>query len=78
MAQPGEKSPWSPLAELSSIGIAMVLATVTGLVGGYYADQWLGTTPWLLLVGLGFGIAAGFVMFFRSVNRANRELDGPK
>ena len=69
MAQPGEKSAWSALAELSSVGFAMVLATVIGLAGGYYLDQWLGTKPWLLLVGLGFGIAA---------NRANRELDGPK
>jgi ATP synthase protein I len=76
MAQSGEKSAWSGLAELSSVGFAMVIATVIGLVGGYYLDQWLGTKPWLLLLGLGFGIAAGFVMLFRSVNRANRELDG--
>jgi ATP synthase protein I len=76
MAQSGEKSAWSGLAELSSVGFAMVIATVIGLVGGYYLDRWLGTKPWLLLLGLGFGIAAGFVMLFRSVNRANRELDG--
>jgi ATP synthase protein I len=76
MAQSGEKSAWSGLAELSSVGFAMVIATVIGLVGGYYLDQWLGTKPWLLLLGLGFGIAAGFVMLFRSVNGANRELDG--
>jgi ATP synthase protein I len=75
MAPPGEKSAWNALAELSSIGFAMVLATVIGLVGGYYADRWLGTQPWLLLVGLGFGIAAGFVIFFRSVKKAERELD---
>jgi ATP synthase protein I len=56
----------------------MVLATVIGLAGGYYLDQWLGTKPWLLLLGLGFGIAAGFVIFFRSVNRAERELDDSK
>jgi ATP synthase protein I len=78
MAQPGEKSAWSALAELSSVGFAMVLATVIGLIGGYYLDHWLGTKPWLLLLGLGFGIAAGFVIFFRSVKRANRELDGSK
>jgi ATP synthase protein I len=75
MAPPGEKSAWSALAELSSVGFAMVLATVIGLAGGYYLDQWLGTKPWLLLLGLGFGIAAGFVIFFRSVNKAERELD---
>jgi len=78
MAPPGKKSPWTALAELSSIGFAMVLATVIGLVGGYYADKWLGTKPWLLLIGLGFGIVAGFVIFFRSVNRAERELDDSK
>ena len=75
MAQPGEKSAWSALAELSSVGFAMVSATVIGLAGGYFLDQWLGTKPWLLLLGLGFGIAAGFVIFFRSVNKAERELD---
>jgi ATP synthase protein I len=75
MAQPGDKSAWSALAELSSVGIAMVLATVIGFAGGYFLDHWLGTDPWLMLVGLGFGIAAGFVIFFRSVSRANRELD---
>jgi ATP synthase protein I len=78
MAQPGEKSAWSALAELSSVGFAMVLATVIGLAGGYFLDRLLGTKPWLLLIGLGFGIAAGFVIFFRSVNRANRELDDSK
>ena len=74
MAPPGEKSAWNALAELSSIGFAMVLATMLGFAGGYYADQWLGTA-WLKLVGLGFGIAAGFVIFFRSVKKAGRELD---
>lgn len=75
MAPPGEKGAWKALGELSSIGITLVLATVIGLVGGYYADRWLGTKPWLTLLGLGFGIAAGFVNLFRSVKRAERELD---
>lgn len=75
MAPPGEKSTWKALGELSSIGMALVLATVIGLVAGFYADRWLGTKPWLTLVGLGLGIAAGFVNLFRSVSRAERELD---
>jgi ATP synthase protein I len=75
MAPPGEKSTWKALGELSSIGMTLVVATVLGLVAGYYADRWLGTTPWLLLLGLGLGIAAGFVNLFRSVRRAERELD---
>ena len=75
MAPSGEKDAWKALAELSTIGMTMVLSTVIGLAGGYYADRWLGTKPWLTLIGLGFGIAAGFVNFFRSIKRAERDLD---
>ena len=78
MAQSGDQGAWKALGELSSIGLVLVVATVIGLVGGYYADRLLGTTPWLLLVGLVLGIAAGFVNLFRSVNRADRELDDTK
>ena len=78
MAPPGEQSTWKALGELSSIGFALVIATVIGLGGGYWLDRWLGTAPWLMLIGLGFGIAAGFVNLFRSVKRAERELDDSK
>jgi ATP synthase protein I len=78
MAPSGDQGTWKALGELSSIGFALVIATVIGLVGGYYADRLLGTSPWLLLLGLALGIAAGFVNLFRSVNRADRELDDTK
>ena len=48
------------------------MSTVLGLAGGFWVDRWLGTGPWLLLLGLGFGIAAGFVNLFRSVKDAER------
>jgi ATP synthase protein I len=75
MAPPGEQNAWKALGELSSIGFVLVAATVIGLAGGYYLDRWLGTSPWLTLIGLVFGIAAGFVSFFRSVKRAERNVD---
>jgi F0F1-type ATP synthase assembly protein I len=75
MAPTGEPGAWKALAELSTLGITMVLTTVIGLAGGYYLDGWLGTKPWLTLLGLGFGIAAGFVNLFRSTARAGRRLD---
>ena len=78
MAPSGEESSWKALAELSSIGMTLVLATVIGLAGGYYLDRWLGTSPWLIMIGLGLGIAAGFVNFFRSVKRAGRDTDDVK
>jgi len=75
MAPSGEESSWKALAELSSIGMTLVLATVIGLAGGYFLDRWLGTSPWLILIGLGLGIAAGFVNLFRSVKRAGQDDD---
>jgi ATP synthase protein I len=70
----GPEPAWKSVGELASIGVALVLATVIGLGAGYYADRWLGTSPWLTLVGLGLGIAAGFVTLFRSVKSAERNL----
>jgi ATP synthase protein I len=75
MAPSGEESSWKALAELSSIGMTLVLATVIGLAVGYFLDRYLGTSPWLILIGLGLGIAAGFVNLFRAVKRAERDDD---
>jgi ATP synthase protein I len=73
----GEDPGFKSLGELASIGMTMAASTVIGLAAGYYGDRWLGTSPWLLLVGLLLGIAAGFVNLFRSVKAAERKLDEP-
>jgi ATP synthase protein I len=75
MAPTGEQNAWKALGELSTIGLALVIATVIGLAGGYYLDRWLGTSPWLTLIGLMLGIAAGFVNLFRAVKRAEKNVD---
>jgi ATP synthase protein I len=71
---PGGDPAWRSLGELASVGITLVVSTVIGLGAGYWGDRWLGTAPWLMLVGLLFGIAAGFVNLFRSVKRAERRM----
>ena len=75
MGSERDQSAWKALGELSTVGLTLVLATVIGLAGGYYLDRWLGTSPWLTLIGLVFGIASGFVNLFRTVNRAGRKID---
>jgi len=77
MAPTKEPSAWRALAELTSIGMTMVLSTIIGMAAGYYADRWLGTSPWLMLLGLVFGIAAGFVSMFRAVKAAERRMKDP-
>ncbi len=49
------------LAYYSSIGMSVSLSIVIGLgIGGYLDRKVFGTTPWLTLIFLGLGIAAGF------------------
>ena len=63
------------LGFLSSLGIAMVASSFIGLFIGYYLDKWLGTSPWMTLIWLGFGIASGFRNIFILTRRALREQD---
>lgn len=73
------------LGFLSSVGISMVAATFIGLAMGYYLDKWLGTSPWLTLIFLGFGIVSGFrniyILTERELKRQQEENhtdgDGP-
>lgn len=62
---------------LSSVGISMVASCLIGLAMGYYLDKWLGTSPWMTLVFLGFGIASGFrnvyILTERELRRQQRE-----
>jgi ATP synthase protein I len=48
------------LFKAGTVGIHLVLCTFIGLAMGYYLDKWLGTKPWLTIVFLLLGIAAGF------------------
>ena len=68
-------SPWRALGALLQIGTTFVVATALGLAAGYWADLWLKSSPWLTLLGLGFGIASGFVNLFRAVKAAERQDD---
>ena len=57
---------------LSGVGVSLVASTLIGLFMGYYLDRWLGTSPWLTLLFLGFGIAAGFRNIFILTHRELR------
>ena len=46
--------------------ISLFAAVVSGLILGWLLDRWLGTSPWLLVVGLVLGAAAGFYEFLRA------------
>ena len=51
--------------------VSLFAAVVGGLIVGWLLDRWLGTGPWLLVVGLVLGAAAGFYEFIRATSRLN-------
>ncbi|PYM49159.1 MAG: magnesium transporter [Candidatus Rokuibacteriota bacterium] len=72
MAPGSERPPRGQGAQLINLGTMLFACVAVGLAVGYFADRWLGTQPWLLLIGLGFGIAAAGVNFYRTIKTLNR------
>jgi ATP synthase protein I len=75
MAPAEERPPRSQTAQLVNLGTMLFACVAVGLAAGYFADRLLGTQPWLTLVGLGFGIAAAAVNFYRTLSTLNRQDD---
>ncbi len=42
---------------------------VSGTLLGYFADQWLGTDPWLVILGIVVGSYSGFVRVWQYSKR---------
>lgn len=63
------------LARYSALGFEMALSVVIGLGIGYYLDKWLGTAPWLMILWMGFGFAAGVRSLYRAAVRSGKELE---
>ena len=51
----------------------LVVAVLVGAALGYGLDSLLGTRPWILLIGLGFGFAAGLMNTFRVAQKMDAE-----
>lgn len=49
------------------VAVEMVVCTAVGGGLGYGVDAWLGIAPWGMVVGLGFGFAAGVTTIYRVV-----------
>ena len=63
--EPKNKNLWVQMASYAQLAIVFPAATVIGWLIGLALDRWLHTT-WLYLVGLIFGILAGFVELIRT------------
>ena len=59
-------------ARQAAVGVLLPAATFVGWLIGHLLDLHFHTN-WIYLVGLGFGIAAGFVQFFRVALKAGND-----
>ncbi len=61
------------IALVSQMAVAMLVPIFVGIFGGHALDQWLGTEPWVLLIGIAVGIAAGYRNVWHMVRRYTKQ-----
>ena len=61
----------SQTAQLVNLGTLLFACGAVGLAAGYFADRFIGTSPWLLLIGLALGIVAAGVNFYKTIKTLN-------
>lgn len=65
------------LSRALRLGSEFIAAILVGAGAGFLLDQWLGTQPWIMLVLLLIGFAAGVLNVVRSVGEMNRAAPPP-
>ena len=58
----------------TSVGLELAIAVVVPLLFGIWLDKQAGTSPWLMLLCLGFGFAAGMRAVWRYVAAADARI----
>lgn len=72
--EPGpRRAPTTAGAEYLGVGVQFAAAILLFLWLGQWADRKLGTAPWLLLLGVFVGAAAGFYSLYRQLVVVPRE-----
>jgi ATP synthase protein I len=62
---PENEEKGGPLGLAFRVSVEIVSAVAVGVAIGWLADQWLGTRPWLMLVFIVLGGAAGILNVYR-------------
>jgi ATP synthase protein I len=73
--QQDRKAFFRELGKYSALGLEMALSVLIGVAIGYYLDRWLGTAPWLMIVWIALGFAAGVRSLYRAAVRSGKDLE---
>lgn len=58
---------WALALRLMGVGWYVAASVVIGIVGGFFVDRWLGTTPVFIILGVIFGTTVAFYGLYRMV-----------
>ena len=72
MAPPERTHAVGNFALFSATGALLAVSVIIGYFVGLLLDRWLGTAPWLLLLFVGLGFAAGLYEVVHMVKTAAR------
>lgn len=68
-----KKKLFREIGRYGTIGLEMGIAVVIGILIGWWMDSLFHTKPWLTLVFMLFGVAAGFKGLFRVLKYAVKD-----
>lgn len=75
--QPKKRGVLIQAARFSYLGLFFGCAIFIGYFGGLWLDRRFHTAPWLQMLGVLFGIAAGFKELLRLANQYRKETKNP-
>lgn len=73
MARSSERQAlWDALGLAWEMGYTIAVPLTLFALGGRFLDRWIGTAPWLMLVGIGAAIAISSIAITRKVKNVCR------
>ena len=61
--------------QMTALGLEFAGSVLGGLALGYYLDRWLGTEPWLLLLGTFGGMITAVSRILHLTRRFDKQID---
>ncbi len=68
-----KRTQFSKYLRFSTVGLELGFAVLLGLFFGQFLDGYFGSEPWLMLLFLLFGAAAGFRSLYRLLKEASAD-----
>ncbi len=69
------KQDWKGVGTYGTVGLELALSIFLGLFVGRWLDGKFDTAPWLTILGVGYGVAAGIRALYRAAKQATREAE---